>query len=113
MKFRRVRDFIEWVMAYSAVKEEAKFWAGQREHRGSLWLKPGMPQHLMEELTDAKFYLYALMVQRDEQRAQLVLALQARNLEDCQEHVSKALLIHDTGNPHGWSVEKINAEAIE
>jgi hypothetical protein len=44
----------------------AKYAAGQREHGGSLWLKPGMLECAIEEALDLLTYLYTALEQRDE-----------------------------------------------
>lgn len=43
----------------------AKYEAGQREHGGNLWLKPGMLEAALEEAIDLVMYLYTLREQRD------------------------------------------------
>ncbi len=45
---------------------EAKYRAGQEEHGGDLWTKPGMLSHAIEEVLDMVVYLYTL---RDQLRA--------------------------------------------
>ena len=42
-----------------------KYDAGQREHGGNLWEKPGMIEHALEEAIDMVVYLYTLKEQRD------------------------------------------------
>ena len=43
----------------------AKYSAGQAEHGGNLWEKPGMLDHAIEEAIDLVVYLYTLREQRD------------------------------------------------
>ncbi len=43
----------------------AKYEAGQREHGGNLWEKPGMLEHAIEEVLDLAVYLYTLLEQRE------------------------------------------------
>lgn len=43
----------------------AKYQAGQEEHGGELWEKPGMLEHAIEEAIDLVVYLYTLKEQRD------------------------------------------------
>jgi hypothetical protein len=42
-----------------------KYEAGQREHGGNIWEKPGMLEHAIEEAIDMVVYLYTLREQRD------------------------------------------------
>jgi hypothetical protein len=39
---------------------DAKFRAGQIEHGGNIWEKPGMLEHAIEEAIDQVVYLYTL-----------------------------------------------------
>jgi hypothetical protein len=39
---------------------DAKFRAGQIEHGGNIWEKPGMLEHAIEEVLDMAVYLYVL-----------------------------------------------------
>lgn len=41
----------------------AKYAAGQREHGGNLWEKPGMLEHAIEEAIDLVVYLFTLREQ--------------------------------------------------
>lgn len=43
----------------------AKYEAGQIEHGGNLWEKPGMLEHAIEEAIDMVVYLYTLKEQKD------------------------------------------------
>lgn len=43
----------------------AKYEAGQIEHGGNLWEKPGMLEQAIEEVLDLAVYLYTLREQRD------------------------------------------------
>lgn len=43
----------------------AKYAAGQRDHGGHLWQKPGMLEAAIEEGLDSLIYLYTLLEQRD------------------------------------------------
>lgn len=43
----------------------AKYEAGQREHGGELWEKPGMLEHAIEEAIDMVVYLYTLKEQKE------------------------------------------------
>ena len=47
----------------------AKYEAGQVEHGGELWAKPGMLEHAIEESIDLVVYLYTLLEQRENGRA--------------------------------------------
>lgn len=42
-----------------------KYAAGQREHGGNLWEKPGMLEHAIEEAIDLVVYLYTAKERRD------------------------------------------------
>lgn len=44
---------------------DAKYRAGQVEHGGSLWLKPGMLDRAIEEVLDLAVYLYTAREQRE------------------------------------------------
>ena len=44
---------------------DAKYRAGQLEHGGDLWMKPGLLEAAIEENLDALCYLYSLLEQRD------------------------------------------------
>ena len=44
---------------------DAKYRAGQEEHGGELWLKPGMLENAYAEVLDLAVYLLTLMEQRD------------------------------------------------
>jgi len=46
----------------------AKYEAGQIEHGGNLWEKPGMLEQALEEVIDLAVYLYTLREQRDSRR---------------------------------------------
>ena len=46
----------------------AKYEAGQAEHGGNLWERPGMLEHAIEEAIDQVIYLYTLREQRDRAR---------------------------------------------
>lgn len=39
---------------------DAKYRAGQQEHGGNIWEKPGMLEHAIEEVLDLAVYLYTL-----------------------------------------------------
>lgn len=39
---------------------DAKYRAGQEEHGGNIWEKPGMLEHAIEEVLDLAVYLYTL-----------------------------------------------------
>lgn len=39
---------------------DAKYRAGQVEHGGNIWEKPGMLEHAIEEVLDMCVYLYVL-----------------------------------------------------
>ena len=39
---------------------DAKYRAGQIEHGGNIWEKPGMLEHAIEEVLDMAVYLYVL-----------------------------------------------------
>ncbi len=43
----------------------AKYEAGQQEHGGNLWEKPGMLENAIAEAIDLVTYLYTLRDQRD------------------------------------------------
>ena len=43
----------------------AKYEAGQAEHGGNIWEKPGMLEHAVEEVIDLVVYLYTLKEQRE------------------------------------------------
>jgi hypothetical protein len=43
----------------------AKYEAGQQEHGGNLWEKPGMLEAAIAEVLDLAVYLYTLRSQRD------------------------------------------------
>ena len=43
----------------------AKYEAGQQEHGGNLWEKPGMLEAAIAEVLDLAVYLYTLREQRD------------------------------------------------
>jgi hypothetical protein len=47
---------------------DAKYRAGQEEHGGHIWDKPGMLEHAIEEALDLCVYLYVLRDQRDSGR---------------------------------------------
>ena len=47
---------------------DAKYRAGQIEHGGRIWEKPGMLEHAIEEVLDLAVYLYTLRDQRDSKR---------------------------------------------
>ena len=44
---------------------DAKYRAGQEEHGGELWLKPGMLEHAYAEVLDLAVYILTAMEQRD------------------------------------------------
>lgn len=46
----------------------AKYEAGQAEHGGNLWEKPGMLEQAIAEAIDMVVYLYTLQEQRDSRR---------------------------------------------
>ena len=46
----------------------AKYEAGQQQHGGNLWEKPGMLEQAYAEVLDLATYLLTLMEQRDERR---------------------------------------------
>jgi len=46
----------------------AKYEAGQDEHGGNLWEKPGMLQHALAEAIDLVIYLYTLLEQHEQRR---------------------------------------------
>lgn len=47
---------------------DAKYRAGQEEHGGDLWLKPGALENAYAEVLDLAVYILTLMEQRDERR---------------------------------------------
>lgn len=47
---------------------DAKYRAGQEEHGGDLWLKPGALENAYAEVLDLAVYLITLMEQRDGRR---------------------------------------------
>lgn len=47
---------------------DAKYRAGQAEHGGRIWEKPGMLEHAYAEVLDLAVYLLTLMEQRDSGR---------------------------------------------
>jgi hypothetical protein len=47
---------------------KAKYEAGQEEHGGNIWEKPGMLAHAIEEVIDLVVYLYTLQEQQDRVR---------------------------------------------
>jgi len=49
---------------------DAKYRAGQIEHGGNIWEKPGMLEHAIEEVLDMAVYLYTLrdQIKRREER---------------------------------------------
>lgn len=46
--------------AVIAADIDAKYRAGQIEHGGNIWEKPGMLDHAIEEVLDMAVYLYTL-----------------------------------------------------
>lgn len=48
-----------------------KYEAGQLEHGGKMWEKPGMLDHLEEELVDAWHYIRTLRRQIEEAKSKL------------------------------------------
>ena len=53
------------IIAHFEADVAAKYEAGQAEHGGNLWEKPGMIEHAIEEVLDLAVYLYTLREQRD------------------------------------------------
>lgn len=47
---------------------DAKYRAGQEEHGGEIWMKPGMLEHAYAEVLDLAVYILTLMEQRDNGR---------------------------------------------
>lgn len=47
---------------------DQKYRAGQGEHGGDLWMKPGMLERAYEEVLDLATYILTAMEQRDERR---------------------------------------------
>jgi hypothetical protein len=47
---------------------DAKYRAGQLEHGGEIWNKPGMLEHAYAEVLDLAVYILTLMEQRDRGR---------------------------------------------
>lgn len=54
---------LERVKARFALAADHKYRAGQKEHGGNLWLKPGMVDMLLEEAIDFYIYLATLKEQ--------------------------------------------------
>ncbi len=46
----------------------AKYEAGQQEHGGNIWEKPGMLQHAYAEVLDLAVYILTLMEQQETRR---------------------------------------------
>jgi hypothetical protein len=44
---------------------DAKYRAGQEEHGGEIWTKPGMLEHAYAEVLDLAVYILTLMEQRE------------------------------------------------
>ena len=53
------------ILAQFSADAHAKYALGQQEHGGSLWEKPGMIEHAIEEAIDLVVYLYTLREQRE------------------------------------------------
>lgn len=53
------------ILGQFSADAHAKYQAGQREHGGKLWEKPGMLDRAIEEAIDMVVYLYTLREQRD------------------------------------------------
>ena len=47
---------------------DAKYRAGQEEHGGQIWEKPGMLEHAYAEVLDLAVYIMTLMEQRETRR---------------------------------------------
>lgn len=56
-------DHMNRILAQFNADLRAKYTAGQREHGGKLWEKPGMLDHAIEEAIDLVVYLYTLREQ--------------------------------------------------
>jgi hypothetical protein len=54
---------VERILTQFNADLRAKYDAGQREHGGNLWEKPGMLEHAIEEAIDLVVYLYTLREQ--------------------------------------------------
>jgi len=51
---------LERIITMVADDLQTKYRAGQQEHGGDIWLKPGMLDHAIEEVLDLIVYLYTL-----------------------------------------------------
>jgi hypothetical protein len=56
---------IDRIVAEFDQQVRAKYAAGQREHGGNIWQKPGMLQHAKEEVLDLWVYLCTLEQQME------------------------------------------------
>lgn len=56
---------LERVVADVSADIRAKYEAGQADHGGNLWEKPGMLEAAISEVLDLCVYLYTLREQRD------------------------------------------------
>jgi hypothetical protein len=54
------RQHIDAIVASFDREVRAKYEAGQREHGGNIWTKPGMLRHAKEEVLDLWVYLETL-----------------------------------------------------
>ena len=54
---------LQSIIDYLSKDLERKYRAGQREHGGNLWEKPGMLNHAIDEVVDLVVYLYTLRAQ--------------------------------------------------
>jgi hypothetical protein len=59
---------VERIVARLSADLRAKYEAGQQEHGGNLWEKPGMLEQAYAEVLDLATYLLTLMEQRDQRR---------------------------------------------
>ena len=57
------QEHLEEMQAEFLKLSTEKYVKGQEEHGGKMWLKPGMLQHLKEELVDAWHYVTTLEMQ--------------------------------------------------
>lgn len=56
---------LERILSRFVADCRAKYEAGQIEHGGELWKKPGILENAIEEAIDLIVYLYTLREQRD------------------------------------------------
>ena len=59
---------MERILAEVGKDFREKYAAGQEEHGGEMWLKPGMLQHAIGEVLDLLAYLYTLREQEERVR---------------------------------------------